>query len=68
MDKALKFTVEKAELPLYKVSQLVSLTPAKLMKLDKTKGSIAPEKDGDIVLTDKDLYVKQVYVQGKRVI
>ena len=68
MDKALQFAVEKAGLPLHQASKLVSLTPATLMKIEDQKGSIAVGKDADIVVTDKELHVKQVYVQGERVV
>ena len=68
MDRAFKFAVENAGLSLHQASKLVSLTPATLMGIDGSTGSIAVGKDADLVVMNKDLYVQQVYVQGERVV
>lgn len=67
MDRAFKFAVERAGLPLHAASKLVSLTPAKLMKIDEKKGSIALGKDADLVIADGGLKVESVFVGGCRV-
>ena len=67
MDRAFKFAVQNAELPLQTASKLVSLTPAKLMGISAKKGSIAIGKDADFVLLDDELNVKQVYVNAQEV-
>ena len=67
MDRALKFAIEQAGLSIHQASKLVSLTPAKLMKIEDKKGSIAIGKDADLVVMDKDLQVKEVYVGGEKI-
>ena len=68
MDKAFKFAVEKAGLPLHQASKLVSLTPATLMKIDRKTGSIVKGKEADFVLMDQSLNIKRIYVSGEQVI
>ncbi|MEG0168195.1 MAG: N-acetylglucosamine-6-phosphate deacetylase [Ruthenibacterium sp.] len=51
--------------PLYETIKMASLTPARLMKIDHHKGSIAVGKDADILLLDKALNVTSVMVRGK---
>ena len=43
---------------------MLSLTPARLCGCDVRKGSIAPGKDADLVVMDRDFRVRQVYVKG----
>lgn len=64
MDRAFKFTVEKAGLSLSLASKLVSLNPAKLMGIDDKKGSISIGKDADLVIMDKNLSVVNVFING----
>ena len=64
MDIALRFAVQKAGVPIEVVSKLISLNPAKLMGLDKQIGSIEQSKLADFVVADKDLNIKDVYVNG----
>lgn len=65
MDIAVRFATKTAGVPLEIVSKLVSLNPAKLMKIDKHVGSIEVFKFADFVIMDKDYNVKQVYVNGE---
>ena len=67
MDRALRFAVLRAGLSLPDAARLVSLNPARLMRIDRHTGSIAAGKDADLVVTDADLTVKQVYVKGRLV-
>jgi N-acetylglucosamine-6-phosphate deacetylase len=67
MDRAFKFAIQNAELPLQTASKLVSLTPAKLMGISAKKGSIAIGKDADFVLLDDEFNVKKVYVNAQEV-
>jgi N-acetylglucosamine-6-phosphate deacetylase len=41
-----------------------SLTPARIIGLDRTKGSLEMTKDADIIVVDGDVNVKAVYVKG----
>lgn len=45
-------------------SQIMSATPAGLIGLDKTKGTIEQGKDADLVIADKEFNVKKVFLKG----
>lgn len=45
--------------------QVMTLTPARLMRIDDRKGSIAPGKDADIVLFDDDISVSLTMIGGR---
>lgn len=45
-------------------SQIMSATPARLIGLDKTKGTIEQGKDADLVIVDKEFNVKKVFLKG----
>ena len=68
MDKAFRFAIRQAGLSLTEASKMTALTPAKLMKIDDRKGSIAKGKDADFVILDNDLQVSMVFVGGTRVV
>jgi N-acetylglucosamine-6-phosphate deacetylase len=42
--------------------------PAKILKLEKVKGLIAPHADADLAVLDKDFHVTQTYVRGQPVL
>jgi N-acetylglucosamine-6-phosphate deacetylase len=44
---------------------MASLTPASVINADKTKGSIEPDKDADILLLDDNLNIHSVYTGGR---
>lgn len=67
MDRALKVICEKYGIDITVATQMLSLSPAKLLGLDKTKGSIEIGKDADLVITDKNLCVTNVVLGGKKV-
>lgn len=67
MDRALRFAVKTAELPIQDAARMLSLTPAKLVGADDRKGSIEIGKDADLVIMDSDLEIKQVYVNGESI-
>lgn len=46
---------------------MASLTPAKIIGFDKQKGSLSAGKDADILILDKYLNVKNVYVKGIKI-
>ena len=57
----------KAGIPLETAMYAASYAPAKVIGEDKNVGSIAVGKRADLVITDKDLNIEAVYVNGKRV-
>jgi N-acetylglucosamine-6-phosphate deacetylase len=68
MDRALRFAVKNASINVEDAIKLVSLTPAKLMRIDDKKGSLENGKDADVVIADNDFNVKTVLVNGKVVV
>jgi len=49
---------------LYEVIKMMTINPAKLLKIDKAKGSIAEGKDADLVIFDDDIQIGFVMVMG----
>jgi N-acetylglucosamine-6-phosphate deacetylase len=45
---------------------MASLTPARIAGRDKDLGSIAAGKLADLVVLNRDLHVRQVYVSGEK--
>ena len=56
-----------AEVPIIDAVKMITQTPAKLIGVDKTKGSITIGKDADLVLFDEDINVSLTIVEGKTV-
>eukprot|EP01102_Stenamoeba_stenopodia_P016792 TRINITY_DN5905_c0_g1_i1.p2 TRINITY_DN5905_c0_g1~~TRINITY_DN5905_c0_g1_i1.p2 ORF type:complete len:190 (+),score=45.23 TRINITY_DN5905_c0_g1_i1:648-1217(+) len=54
-------------IPMRQASKMLSETPARVAKIDKDVGSIAVGKSADLLLFDKDLTLKMVFVSGKLV-
>ncbi len=50
--------------PLYQAVKMMTLTPAKLLKIDSQKGSIAEGKDADLIIFDENINVDFVMVRG----
>ena len=51
--------------PLPVAFRMGALTPARIVGLDKTKGSLEITKDADIIIVDDDINVKAAYVRGE---
>ena len=64
----LRFTHNAVGVPLNEAWMMASLTPAKVIGADDTKGSLEPGKDADILVLRKDLNIRSVYARGKRII
>jgi len=63
---ALRNMVQFTGLPFPKVLRTVTLNPAKLLNVQKRKGSLKRGSDADMVILDKELNVKGVFVKGKK--
>jgi N-acetylglucosamine-6-phosphate deacetylase len=51
--------------PLPETIQMITSTPARIMGIEKTKGSLAKGKDADIVIFDDDIRIKMTMINGK---
>ena len=61
----LRFAHQQAGLPLTTAWEMASATPAKVIGYADRKGILAPGKDADILLLDRELNVRGVYVAGQ---
>ena len=53
--------------PLVEMIRMASLTPARIAGRDKDLGSIEAGKLADLVVLNRDLHVREVYVAGEKV-
>ena len=51
--------------PVHEVIKMISLTPAKLLHIDRTTGSIAEGKQADLTVFDDSVDVKMTVVAGE---
>lgn len=51
--------------PLHEVVKMMTLTPAKLMRIDARKGSLAEGKDADILVFGENIDIDMVMVRGE---
>jgi N-acetylglucosamine-6-phosphate deacetylase len=65
LNKAVFNIIKYTNLKIYEAVALASLNPARLIDLDKTKGSIKIGKDADLVMFDEDLDVSLTISEGK---
>ena len=63
----LRFAHQQAGLPLATAWEMASATPARVIGVDEHKGVLGVGKDADILLLDRVLKVRGVYVAGRRV-
>jgi len=54
-----------ADVSLEEAIRMITLTPARILKIDKTKGSIEIGKEADLVLFDKDININTTIINGK---
>jgi len=59
-----RFCVKEAGLSIFEAVKMITVNPARVMKLSK-KGKIAAGYDADILLFDDDINIKKVIVGGK---
>ena len=63
-DRLVRTMVEVAEVPLLDAVKMMTLTPARIMQIDKQKGSIEKGKDADIVIFDDHIHVSHTILEG----
>jgi N-acetylglucosamine-6-phosphate deacetylase len=50
--------------PLWEVVRMASLTPARIAGRDRELGSLERDKQADVLVLDRDLNVRRVFVDG----
>ena len=63
-DRLVRTMVEIAGVPLVEVVRMMTLTPARIMKIDQLKGSILEDKDADFVIFDDHIHVSHTILEG----
>ncbi len=63
-DRLVRTMVEVAEVPLLEAVKMMTLTPARIMHIDKQKGSVEKGKDADIVIFDDHIHVSHTILEG----
>ena len=66
-DVLVQTMVKKAGIPLEDAVRMASETPARLIGIADTKGTLEKGKDADIVILDNDVNVRCVFTKGKEV-
>ncbi len=65
MDRLIRTAVKNAGIPFADAIRMSSETPARIMGIDRIKGSLIPGKDADICFYDNDCELKFVMQYGK---
>jgi len=63
-DRLVRTMVNIAEVPLVEAVKMITLTPARMMKIDQQKGSIQKGKDADFVIFDNNINVSYTILEG----
>ncbi|MDD3968774.1 MAG: N-acetylglucosamine-6-phosphate deacetylase [Proteiniphilum sp.] len=63
-DRLVRTMVQLAEVPLVEAVRMMTLTPARIMKLDHCKGSVSKGKDADLVIFDDNINVSHTIIEG----
>lgn len=66
-DRCVRTMIELAEIPLVDAVKMMSLTPARIMKVDARKGSLTVGKDADIIIFDENIKIKKTIISGRQV-
>lgn len=64
-DRLVRTMIKLADVPLEKAVTMITKTPARIMKVDDKKGSLAKGKNADIVIFDEDINIKMTMVKGQ---
>jgi N-acetylglucosamine-6-phosphate deacetylase len=64
-NRLVRTMIQIAGVPVIEAVRMMTLTPARIMKIDKHKGSITAGKDGDMLIFDKDINIQTAIVKGE---
>lgn len=66
-DRCVRTMINLAEVPLVDAVKMMTLTPARIMKVDMQKGSLSVGKSADITIFDTDINIKRTIIAGRQV-
>jgi N-acetylglucosamine-6-phosphate deacetylase len=64
-DRLVANMVNLADIPLLDAIKMMTITPARIMKIDNQKGSLSAGKDADIVVFDQHINIQMTIVNGR---
>jgi N-acetylglucosamine-6-phosphate deacetylase len=64
-DRLVRNMIKLADVPLLEAVQMITKTPATIMRVADRKGALIPGKDADIVMFDNDINVTMTIVNGR---
>jgi N-acetylglucosamine-6-phosphate deacetylase len=68
MDHALRTFIAATGAPLHEAVRMATLTPARIIGVDKDLGSIELGKKADLLVVDRELKIKTVFIDGRPLI
>ena len=66
-DRLVRTRLIMAEVPLVETIQMITETPARIMKVSDRKGSLTKGKDADVVIFNDQIEVQKTFVKGRLV-
>ncbi|HEU5053795.1 MAG TPA: N-acetylglucosamine-6-phosphate deacetylase [Hanamia sp.] len=64
-DRLVRTMVQQAGIALVEAVRMMTLTPARIMKIENCKGSVAVGKDADFVIFDENINVRSAMIGGE---
>ncbi len=64
-DRLVRTMVQMADIPLIEAVRMISKTPATIMGVENTKGSLTVGKDADILIFDENINIKTTIINGE---
>lgn len=64
-DRLVRTMVQMADIPLVEAVRMMSKTPATIMGVAQTKGTLAVGKDADVLIFDKNINIKTTMIKGE---
>lgn len=63
-DRLVRTMIEQAGVPLAEAVRMMTLTPARILGVDESKGALAEGRDADLVIFDQSIHVKTTISEG----
>lgn len=64
-DRLVRTMVQMADVPLVEAVRMMSRTPATIMGVENTKGTLTVGKDADVLIFDENINIKTTIIKGK---
>ncbi len=64
-DRLVRTMITMADVPLIEAIKMITVTPARILKITDKKGSLVAGKDADVVIFDTNINIQMTMVKGK---